>query len=78
MNLSKILNVAVERGFLKLNTFPQLRLKKDEVDKDFLTDDDLDRDAFVFSCLTGLAFIDIKTTIIIHRLFTTFIRLLYI
>lgn len=76
MNLSKIQNIAVERGYLKQNPFPQLRLRKDEVDKDFLTDEELDkvmkkdftterlsevRDAFVFSCLTGLAFIDIKT-----------------
>lgn len=76
MNLSKILNIAVERGYLKQNPFPHLRLRKDEVDKDFLTDEELDkvmkkefstdrltevRDAFVFSCLTGLAFTDIKT-----------------
>ena len=76
MNLSKILNIAVERGYLNQNPYPQLRLRKDEVDKDFLTDEELEsvmkkeysstrlsevRDAFVFCCLTGLAFIDIKT-----------------
>jgi len=76
MNFSKILNIAVELGYLKQNPYPQLRYRKDEVDKDFLTDEELDkvmnrefatdrlaevRDAFVFSCLTGLAFIDIKT-----------------
>ena len=68
MNLSKILNITVERGFLKQNPFPQLKLRKDEVDKDFLTDEELDkvmmkqfaterlsevRDAFLFSYLTG-------------------------
>lgn len=76
MNLSKILNIAVERGYLKQNPYPQLQYRKDEVDKDFLTEEELDKvmkkefttdrlteikDAFVFSCLTGLAFIDIKT-----------------
>jgi site-specific recombinase XerD len=76
MNLSKVLNLAAERGYLRQNPYPQLKLRKDDVETDFLTEEELEkvmtkefatnrlsevRDAFVFSCLTGLAFIDIKT-----------------
>ncbi len=76
MNLSKILNIAVEEGHMDRNPYTQLNLRKAEVDKGFLTDQELERirtkefssgrlgevrDAFVFCCLTGLAFIDVKT-----------------
>jgi site-specific recombinase XerD len=76
MNLSKILNMAVEEGYMDRNPYPLLKLRKTEVETDFLTDQELDRirtkefstcrlgevrDAFVFCCLTGLAFTDVKT-----------------
>ena len=75
-NLNKILNIAIERDYIRKNPHFRLKLKKDEVEKEFLTDKELDRlmakefaterlgevrDTFVFSCLTGLAFSDIKT-----------------
>lgn len=76
MNLSKVLNIAVEEGYMLMNPYPTLKLRKTDVIEEFLTDVELDkirtkklsstrlgevRDAFVFCCLTGLAFGDAQT-----------------
>jgi site-specific recombinase XerD len=68
-----IIRLAMDYGWLKRDPFLPLRMKLDEVHRDYLTNDELDklatkrfspkrlnmvRDMFLFSCYTGLAFSD--------------------
>ena len=74
-NLKKVMNLALENGFIKKNPFMGIRFKIVEVYKDFLTEKELDliwekdfeiprinaiKDIFLFCCYTGLAYIDVK------------------
>ena len=71
----KIIKIAILKGQIERNPFMEYKAKLNEVDRDYLTDEDLTlihnleltreclilaRDAFLFSCYTGLAYIDLK------------------
>lgn len=75
-NLGKILKIAVQRGLIVKSPMEQLHMKIEEVDKDFLTSDELARlkerkfeiprlehvkDVFLFCCYTGLAYVDVHS-----------------
>ena len=74
-NFGKIIRIAIANGYITKNPFATIKLREEEVDRDFLEDHEIQaimekrieivrlaqvRDAFVFACLTGLAFSDIK------------------
>ena len=78
-NMGKIFRWAEQRDIIKKNPMTALKYRIQEIDKIFLTDNELDiilhkefvsdrltqvRDVFVFCCFTGLAFIDVKQ---LHR-----------
>jgi site-specific recombinase XerD len=70
----KMVNMAVRLEWIERNPFHAYQLKFDKVDRDYLTKDELERienkvfhivrlqvvqDLFIFSCYTGLAYIDV-------------------
>ena len=72
---ASVYHLARDKGWVNKNPFGALRLKLDTVDRNYLTKDELEkvynkqftskrlesvRDMFIFSCYTGLAYIDIK------------------
>lgn len=72
----KILNLAVKMDLLEKNPFDKYQFKYKRFDRDYLEDEELERleekvfsnqrlnlvrDLFVFSCYTGLAYIDVST-----------------
>ncbi len=74
-NLGKILKIARNNGWMPHDPFRNTNFKYKEVDKPFLSQEELDkimsksfsiprlekiRDVFLFCCFTGLAFIDVK------------------
>ena len=74
-NFGKIIRIAIAEGHITKNPFANIKLKLEDVDRDFLEDHEIRsmmekridierlaqvRDAFVFCCLSGLAFSDIK------------------
>lgn len=75
-NLGKVLNLAVTRKLIISSPLEQMQLKIEDVDKGFLTKEELDRltqkdfqvqrleqvrDIFVFCCYTGLAYVDVHS-----------------
>lgn len=73
-NFKKIVLQCVKLGWIKKDPFSQFKLIKKEVIREFLTEDELQvllnknfsierltlvRDIFVFSCFTGMAYIDV-------------------
>jgi integrase len=71
----KIILSCIDNGWLQVDPFSKLDLSLDEVDPVFLTEEELEliadksisnerlstiRDVFIFSCLTSLAYIDVK------------------
>jgi site-specific recombinase XerD len=74
-NFGKIIRIAIANGYITRNPFANIKLRLEEVDRNFLEDHEIRalidkkitierlaqvRDAFVFCCLSGLAFSDIK------------------
>lgn len=74
-NLGKIIRIARNKGYIEHDPFINTKFKYKEVDKPFLSQEELDkvinkkfsikrldkiRDVFLFCCYTGLAFIDVK------------------
>lgn len=74
--LKQVLNYAVANGYLQYNTLNTYKIERDPVAIDFLDAAELNRiinfetiipryqkarDAFLFGCFTGLAYVDIKT-----------------
>lgn len=74
-NVSKILNIAVQKEILKSNPIEKLNFRMNEVSKEFLSETELEtllmkdfptdrlthiRDIFAFCCFTGLSYIDVK------------------
>ena len=74
-NFKKIVNIALSNGWLKSDPFVNIKFHLDDVDMDFLTEEELDtvmkkqfkieriqqvKDVYLFCCFTGLAFIDVK------------------
>lgn len=75
-NLGKVIRNAMSLGYLKKNPFANIRYSFEEVERAFLDDNELKalidkqfdtkrleqvKDVFLFSCFTGLAFVDVKT-----------------
>ncbi|OJV52513.1 MAG: recombinase [Bacteroidetes bacterium 43-16] len=73
-NFKKIVLKCVKLGWIKKDPFSQFKLLKKEVIREFLTEDELQvllnkkfsierlslvRDIFIFSCFTGMAYIDV-------------------
>ena len=72
-NFKKIVNICLDRGWLQRNPFAGYKMSKREVERDFLTKEELQaiaekplldrlaqvRDIFLFSCFTGLAYADV-------------------
>lgn len=74
-NFRKIVNICIRKGWLQKDPFLGFKMSKHEVDRDFLTEDELRaisskdfgterlshvRDIFIFSCFTGLAYADVQ------------------
>lgn len=74
--LKQLMNIAVSNGYIQFNPLNTYKVEKETVEIDFLDDAELRRiinfdtpiprfqrarDAFLFGCFTGLAYIDIKT-----------------
>lgn len=74
-NLRKIVNICIKNGWLGKDPFFGFKMSKKEVVRDFLTEEEIQtlllkdfgnerlnqvRDIFIFSCFTGLAYIDAK------------------
>jgi site-specific recombinase XerD len=74
-NLRKVINTCIKNNWLAKDPFFGYKMSKKEVVRDFLTEDELQtiaskdfknerlnqvRDIFLFSCFTGLAYIDAK------------------
>jgi integrase len=74
-NFRKIVNICIKSGWLDRDPFVGFKMTKREVERPFLTDDELNRiiekkfimprmsqvrDIFVFCCYTGLAYADVK------------------
>lgn len=75
LNFNKIVKIAVEKGWLSKSPYREMGYHLEEVDKPYLTIEELNsiikkeinvkrldiiRDIFVFCCYTGLAFSDVK------------------
>ena len=73
--LKKMINIAMNNGFIVHNPFANYKIQFKKVDRGYLTEEELNRliektmpvqrleqvrDIFVFSCFTGLAYIDVK------------------
>lgn len=74
-NFKKIVLLCLANGWLDKKPFASYKSKLEEVEKDFLSEDELEtmfnkvmatdrltvvRDIYIFSCYTGLAYIDVK------------------
>ena len=74
--LKQLMNIAVSNGYIQFNPLNIYKVEREPVEIDFLDDTELrkvinfttpikrferTRDAFLFGCFTGLAYIDIKT-----------------
>ncbi len=74
-NMGKILRLAIQKEIIKKNPISNLKFSIQEVNKEFLSEQELEtllqkefvsdrltniRDVFAFCCFTGLAFIDVK------------------
>ena len=75
-NLKKIIRIAIANGWMKNNPYAGFTLKLQEVDVDYLDEDELQRlmvrrftikrieqvkDVYLFCCFTGMAFSDVKS-----------------
>ncbi|OUV41488.1 MAG: hypothetical protein CBC71_05300 [Rhodobacteraceae bacterium TMED111] len=74
LNLKTVINSAIDLGFIKTSPFSNVRLKKTPFERGYLTNQEIEtlenidlsakldrvRDMFVFSCYTGLSFIDVS------------------
>lgn len=73
-NLKRVISTMVKRGAMKTNPFADFKIKRIIVDRLFLTEEELNtmakkvflidrvsqvRDIFIFSCYTGLSYIDV-------------------
>ena len=79
--LKKILNLSVANSYIPFNPFAIYKVEREPVEIDFLTEEELrriinfdtplprlekTRDMFLFSCFTGLSYIDVKTLTAAH------------
>jgi site-specific recombinase XerD len=77
-NFKKITRIAIANGWLKADPFSNIKFRLDEVDMDFLDEEELNilmdkelkferlqqvKDIYLFCCFTGLAFVDVKSLV---------------
>jgi len=77
-NFKKITRIGLANGWLKVDPFANIKFRLEEVDMDFLNEQELKvlserhfeierlqqvKDVYLFCCFTGLAFIDVKTLV---------------
>ena len=77
-NFQKIIRIALANGWMKVNPFSNIKFHLDEVDMDFLTEQELNvllnkeltierlqqvKDVYLFCCFTELAFVDVKSLV---------------
>ena len=77
-NFKKIIRIALANGWMKADPFINVKYHLDDVDMDFLDEDELNtllykefkferiqqvKDTYLFCCFTGLSFIDVKTLV---------------
>ena len=77
-NFKKITRIALVNGWMKDDPFRNTKFRLEEVDMDFLNEDELNtmmqqkfdierlqqvKDVYLFCCFTGLAFVDIKSLV---------------
>lgn len=77
-NLKKIIRIALANGWMKADPFTNIKYHLDDVDLAYLTEEELNimmnkefkierlqqvKDAYLFCCFTGLAFIDVKNLV---------------
>ncbi len=75
-NFKKIVRIAMSNGWLRSDPFTNIKFHLDDVDMDFLNEEELDtvlnkqfkierlqqvKDVYLFCCFTGLAFVDVKS-----------------
>lgn len=75
-NFNKIIRLALANEWMKSDPFSKIKYKLDKIDKEYLTDEELQqlmdkhfeiprlrqiKDVFLFCCFTGLAFSDVKS-----------------
>lgn len=75
-NFVKIIKLALDNEWIKTDPMRKIKLKNEEVDKPFLSEEELNtiinksltvprvaqvRDIFILCCFTGLAFVDVKS-----------------
>jgi len=75
-NFKKIVRIALSNGWLKADPFANIKFHLDDVDLDFLTEEELNKvmnkhfdierleqvkNIYLFCCFTGLAFVDVKS-----------------
>lgn len=74
--LKRVVNIALANKYLQIDPFLNYKVERENVEKDFLTEEELRaiinkdfslprlervRDIFIFSCFTGLSYSDVKT-----------------
>jgi len=77
-NFKKITRIALTNGWMKEDPFRNMKFHLDEVDMDFLNEEELNtmmqkkfdierlqqvKDVYLFCCFTGLAFVDVKSLV---------------
>ena len=77
-NFKKIIRIALANGWMKADPFLNMKFHLDDVDMDFLNEEELNtllnkefiierlqqvKDTYLFCCPTGLAFIDVKSLV---------------
>jgi len=77
-NFKKIVRIALANGWMKADPFINMKYRLDDVDLDFLNEEELNallnkefnierlqqvKDTYLFCCFTGLAFIDVKSLV---------------
>lgn len=74
MPLLSIVKLAVKKGLIRINPFEDYEISKEETDRGYLLKEDVEKlmryeahpryqlvkDLFIFSCFTGLSYVDIK------------------
>lgn len=74
--LKQVVGIAIANGYIKADPFAKFKIRREVVERDFLTNEELQRiinhdftaerlqrvrDIFIFACFTGLSYVDLKT-----------------
>lgn len=74
--LKQVIGIAIANGYIRADPFAKFKIKREIVERDFLTNEELERiinhnfttsrlqrvrDIFIFACFTGLSYSDLRT-----------------